>query len=86
VAALIDVGADITSRLRGATALHFAAKAGFSGTVRVLLERGADANEPDDRGVPPLLYALRAGKRADIPAMRRILVEGGADDEAVRGV
>ena len=54
--------------------------------MSVLLERGADANEPDDRGVPPLLYALRAGKRADIPAMRRILVEGGADDEAVRGV
>ena len=78
VFALLRCGADITMRLRGATALHYAAKAGFLGVARALLEHGADPNAPNPEGMTPLLYALKAGKRADVPAMCRTLVAGGA--------
>lgn len=79
VAALLDHGADIDKRLRGATALHYVAKAGFIETAKVLLDRGADPNAQTPDGESPLFYAFKAGKRADVPEMCRLLVRAGAD-------
>ena len=81
VSALIDHGANIHTILRGATALHFAAKAGFFGTVEVLLNRGADPDAPSESDEAPLLYALKAGKRSDITSICRLLISKGADPE-----
>ena len=77
--ALLDRGADIHTRLRGATALHYTAKAGFLDTTRVLLEANADPNALSDADEPPLFYAFKAGKRADVAAMCTLLISKGAD-------
>ena len=79
VEALLDHGADVETRHRGATALHYAAKAGFLHTARLLLDRGADPNAPNGENETPLFYAFKAGKRSDIAAMVGVLVAGGAD-------
>lgn len=79
VSKLIDRGADVHTILRGATPLHYAAKAGFLETTKVLLERGADPNAKSVSGETPLFYAFKAGKRADVAAVCRLLVAAGAD-------
>jgi ankyrin repeat protein len=81
VNALLDRGADIDTRLRGATALHYVAKAGFLKTARVLIARGADPDVTNDDGETPLFYAFKAGKRSDVGAMCGLLVSAGADTE-----
>jgi len=79
VAALLDCGARLDTRLRGATALHYTAKAGFIGATEVLLQRGADVHALSDGGDTPLLFAMKAGKRADLASIVRMLIEAGAD-------
>ena len=79
--ALLDHGADIAMRLRGATALHYASKAGFLESIRLLIEYGANPNMPDDAGETPLFYAFKAGKRAMISTVCEILLSAGADPE-----
>jgi truncated hemoglobin YjbI/ankyrin repeat protein len=86
VAALLRHGARANDkRLTGqevdggrATALHYAAKAGFVKTIAVLLEHGADANEKDDNGLTPLDWTDRAAKSVNRDAVRRLLLDGGA--------
>lgn len=82
-AALLDLGADIAARDEelGATALHYAARAGHVGeaTARFLLARGADAGAKTVDGAAPLhLAALYNQAR-----MIGVLVEGGAAIDAV---
>ncbi len=79
VAALLDCGAGLGTRLRGATALHYAVKAGFVGATEVLLESGADVNAKSDAGETPLFYAMKAGARANVATMVKVLIAGGAD-------
>ncbi len=79
VGALLDRGAKIDTRLRGATALHYTAKAGFLESTQVLLDRGADPNAVSDEGETPLFYAFKAGKRADMVSMVGLLVSNGAN-------
>ena len=79
VQALLNCGADVNTRLRGAQALHYAAKAGHVGTLEVLLKNNAPVNLPNNNGETPLFYAFKAGKRADIVTTLRLLLEGGAD-------
>ena len=45
----------------GRTALHIAAETGDLEEVQHLLCRGADVNEPDVQGYPPLFYAASQG-------------------------
>ncbi len=79
VQALLDKGARIDTVLRGARALHFAAKAGFTGVMEVLLNNGAPVDARSDRGETPLFYALKAGPRADMAKSVELLLVHGAD-------
>ncbi len=55
--------------------LHEAARRGRVRTVKRLLERGADVNAKDERGVTPLLEAASHGRRKVVP----LLLEHGAN-------
>jgi ankyrin repeat protein len=56
-----------------ATALHYAAKAGFVKTIAVLLDHGADPAARDDNGLTPLDWLERASKSVDRDAVRCLL-------------
>jgi ankyrin repeat protein len=56
-----------------AMALHYAAKAGFMKTIKVLLDHGADPTAPDDNGFTPLDWVERAAPSVDRQAVRRLL-------------
>ena len=56
-----------------ATALHYAAKAGFISTITVLLGHGADPTVRDDNGLAPLDWVERAAKSVDREKVRRLL-------------
>jgi hemoglobin len=81
VAALLRHGAHVDDkRLTGqgtdggrATALHYAAKAGFMKTIKVLLDHGADPIAPDDNGFTPLDWLERAAPSVGRQAVRRLL-------------
>jgi ankyrin repeat protein len=47
--------------------------------VRRLLKEGADLEHPDDDGCTPLFYAVLVGE----PSVLRVLLEAGADPNAV---
>jgi truncated hemoglobin YjbI/ankyrin repeat protein len=81
VAALLRHGARANDRrLTGqatdagrATALHYAAKAGFVKTITVLIEHGADPSAEDDNGLTPLDWLERAARSVDRDAVRPLL-------------
>jgi truncated hemoglobin YjbI len=81
VAALLRHGARVDDkRLTGqgtdggrATALHYAAKAGFVKTIAVLLAHGADPAARDDNGFTPFDWVERAAPSVDRKAVRRAL-------------
>jgi len=81
VAALLRHGARVGDRRETvqitdggrATALHYAAKAGFVKTIEVLLDHGADPQALDDNGLTPLDWLARATKSVDLDAVRRLL-------------
>jgi truncated hemoglobin YjbI/ankyrin repeat protein len=77
--ALLNRGANIQAKLRGATALHYTAKAGFLKATNVLLEANANPNVENGDGETPIFYALKAGKRADIVAICNLLISKGAN-------
>jgi truncated hemoglobin YjbI/ankyrin repeat protein len=56
-----------------ATALHYAAKAGFVKTIEVLLAHGADPNARDDNGLTSLDWLERATPSVDRQVVRRAL-------------
>src|SRR5215467_13836713 len=81
VAALLRHGARVDDRrLTGqgsdggrATALHYAAKAGFVKTIALLLAHGANPAARDDNGRTPLDWVERAAPSVDRQAVRRVL-------------
>jgi ankyrin repeat protein len=77
VAALLRYGARADQRYNGSTAMHYAAKAGFVRTIRVLLENGADPVAPDDRGRTPLDWLDQAAKSVNRDAVRGVLMGAG---------
>ncbi|TMQ08220.1 MAG: hypothetical protein E6J90_41135 [Deltaproteobacteria bacterium] len=93
VAALLRHGARVTDRrLVGqgtdggrATALHYAAKAGFANTVSLLLEHGADPSAVDDNGRTPLDWLDRAAKSVDRERIRGLLRRRSRPGTSVTG-
>src|SRR5262249_50849287 len=77
---LVAAGANIRVRTAlGNTPLILAARrAGNSRTVRLLLERGADAAECNDAGVGPVLWAAASG---DVETLRLLLDAGAKADD-----
>jgi truncated hemoglobin YjbI/ankyrin repeat protein len=73
VRALLARGARVDDHYHGATALHFAARAGFMRTLEVLLEQGADPDARDDAGLTPLAWVERAARTSARAPMRRLL-------------
>jgi hypothetical protein len=59
-----------------ATALHYAAKAGFTNTITVLLHHGADPTVRDTNGLTPLEWVQRAAKSVDREKVRQLLDRG----------
>jgi hypothetical protein len=81
VAALLRHGARVDDRRTTvqmndggrATALHYAAKAGFVKTIQVLLDHGADPAIRDDNGFTPLDWLAWAAPSVDRQTVRRLL-------------
>jgi hypothetical protein len=60
-------------RALNATALHYAARAGFRQTIEVLLEHGADPGARDSRGRTPLDWLEEAAPSVSRAAVRELL-------------
>jgi hypothetical protein len=73
VDALLRHGAGVDQRYNGATALHYAVKAGFVQTIAVLLAHGADSEAVDDHGRVALDWLGRAAKSVDVAGVRAAL-------------
>jgi hemoglobin len=89
VRALLRYGARATDRRTGhdpahatgvralnATALHYAAKAGFLRTIEVLIEHGADPDARDSKGRTPLDWLEEAAPSVSRAAVRNALASG----------
>ena len=80
---LLDRGAHVDVRkYKGQTALHCAAKAGFTEIVALLLDRGADVHAVDDDSRTPLAAARRSTvkDKARLAAVIELLETAGAAD------
>jgi len=89
VRALLRYGASATDRRGGAdpvhatgvralnaTALHYAAKAGFLRTIEVLIEHGADPDARDSNGRTPLDWLEQAAPSVSRAAVREVIASG----------
>lgn len=64
--------------IQGETALHKAIVRGHEGTVKLLLDCGADVNLPNHHGKRPLHLAVQSGNMG----ITQVLIGAGADLEA----
>jgi truncated hemoglobin YjbI/ankyrin repeat protein len=88
VRALLDHGASANDRRAGdpegatgvralnATALHYAARAGFLRTIEVLLNHGADPDARDSHGRTPLDWLEQAAPSVSRAAVRKLIAPG----------
>jgi truncated hemoglobin YjbI/ankyrin repeat protein len=88
VRALLHYGASANDRRTGdpegtsgvraldATALHYAARAGFLQTIEVLLEHGADPDARDSHGRTPLDWLEQAAPSVPRAAVRNLIAPG----------
>ena len=74
---LLDKGANVNvkDKLDGVSALYYASHQGHAGIIRLLCERGADANQANSLGDTPLIAAARKGHIAIV----KFLCEQGVD-------
>lgn len=63
----------------GRTPLHLAAKAGHVDIVKMLIQKSADVDAQDCKGITPLLLAGCIGDRGVFENIVQVLVEKGAD-------
>jgi ankyrin repeat protein len=86
LAQLLDRGADLELRSRdGGTALTFAAAAHDADAVRLLLDHGAVADDPDEAGMTPLMQAVVSvenWKKKQKAETVRALLDAGAEVNA----
>jgi ankyrin repeat protein len=54
---------------RGRTPLSWAAEGGYDAIIKLLLEKGADANSKDEDGLTPLFWASRKGHQATVETL-----------------
>ena len=74
---LLDYGANCSARDKsGNTALHFAVSNGHFEATRMLLERGADVNSQNDKGLTPLQRASRGMWKGYLDIIRLLLDHG----------
>jgi hemoglobin len=71
-----DPGGTAGVRALNATALHYAARAGFGRTIEVLLEHGADPGARDSHGRTPLDWLEQAAPSVPRAAIRNLLAPG----------
>ncbi|MGK5595077.1 MAG: ankyrin repeat domain-containing protein [Parachlamydiaceae bacterium] len=69
--AFIEHGIDLNSTYgtSGRTALHYAAEYGYPETIHLFLKHGADVNQLDCYGNPPLVYAQNKRFKENIEAL-----------------
>jgi ankyrin repeat protein len=80
---LLAYGASVADRGRyGLTALHHAVRGGKLPLIKLLLERGAQANALDDDGLAPLLHLSNTRSKADPIPVMELLAAGGANLDA----
>jgi len=83
VQVLLDYGATVEDRGRyGLTALHYAVRGGKLPLIKLLLERGAQANALGADGLTPLLHLSKTRSKADPIPVMQLLAAGGADLDA----
>src|SRR5207302_9156954 len=80
---LLDYGASPDDRGRsGLTALHYAVRGGKIPLIRLLLERGAQVDAPDEDGMTPLLHLSKTRSKADPIPVMELLAAYGANLDA----
>jgi ankyrin repeat protein/truncated hemoglobin YjbI len=83
VTVLLDYGASLEDRGRyGLTALHYAVRGGKLPLIKLLLERGADADALDENGLTPLLHLSKTRSKADPVPVMELLAASGANVDA----
>jgi ankyrin repeat protein/truncated hemoglobin YjbI len=83
VTVLLDYGARLDDRGRfGLTALHYAVRGGKLPLIKLLLERGAQADALDENGVTPLLHLSKTRSKADPIPVMELLAASGANLDA----
>jgi ankyrin repeat protein len=86
VEVLLAHGASVDDRGRyGLTALHYAVRGGKLPLIKLLLERGAQADALDEDGLTPLLHLSKTRSKADPIPVMELLVASGADVDARDG-
>jgi hypothetical protein len=68
-----ELNATTGVRALGATALHYATKAGFLRTIEVLIDHGADPDARDSHGRTPLDWLEQAAPSVSRAAVRNLL-------------
>ena len=83
VTVLLAYGASLDDRGRyGLTALHYAVRGGKLPLIKLLLERGAEANALDESGLTPLLHLSKTRSKADPIPVMELLAASGANLDA----
>jgi ankyrin repeat protein len=83
VRVLLDYGASVDDRGRyGLTALHYAVRGGKVPLIKLLLERGAQADALDADGLTPLLHLSKTRSKADPVPVMEMLAASGANIDA----